>query len=184
MELKKDETPNNTENIYNERPSVNDALFGDLNTDTPYQIQSTSYNSIDSNSKKNNSSDIVKYAIIAVIAIFFIGGFLNNWRKLNMHNGTYELISASQGGLTYSVEELEAVSGMNIFASLKIKGSRCEVKIDYTYVKKDGVGQIKFDGNNLTIKDSSDTLDGYYDPTDKSITLESDGTALKFIKVD
>ena len=184
MELKKDEAQKNTENTYNERPSVNDALFGNLDMDTPYQIQSTSYNSDESSPKKNNSSDIVKYAIIALIAIFFIGGFLNNWRKLNMHNGTYELVSASQGGLTYTVEELEAVSGMDIFASLKIKGSRCEVKIDYTYIKTDGVGQIKFDGNNVTIKDSSDTMKGHYNAGDKSITLESNGAELKFIKVD
>lgn len=184
MELKKDETLKNTENTYNERPSVNDSLFGNLDMDAPYQVHSTSYNSTDSSPKKSNDSSIIKIAIIVVIAVLFIGGFLNNWRKLNMHNGTYELASASQGGLTYTVEELEAVSGMNIFASLKIKGSRCEVKIDYTYVKKDGVGQIKFDGNVFTLKDSSDTLNGYYNPADKTLVLEADGVELNFIKVD
>lgn len=184
MELKKDEAPKTTENTFNKTPSVNDALFGNLDTDSPYQIQSPSYSSVDSSPKKSNDSNIVKIAIIVVIAIFFVGGFLNNWRKLNMHNGTYELASASQGGLTYTVEELETTSGMNIFASLKIKGSRCEVKIDYTYVKKEGVGQIKFDGNDFTLKDSSDTLNGYYNPADKTLVLEADGVKLNFIKVD
>lgn len=184
MELKKDETPKNTESSYNEGPSVNDALFGNLDMDSPYQIQSTNYSSADSNPKKGKDSNIVKIAIIVVLAIFFVGGFLNNWRKLNMHNGTYELVSASQGALTYTVEELEATSGMDIFASLKIKGSRCEVKIDYTFIKTDGVGQIKFDGNDFTVKDSSDTLEGYYNPVDKTLVLESDGVKLNFKKVD
>lgn len=182
MELKKDETPKSTESTFSERPSVNDALFG--NMDTPYQVQTSSYDSGNTGSKNSGNSNIIKYAIIAVVVILFVGGFLNNYRNLNKHNGTYELVSASQGLLTYTVEELEAASGMDIFASLKIKGTRCEVKIDYTYIKKEGVGQIKFKGDKLTIKDSSDTLTGYYDPSDDSITLESDGMKLKFIKVD
>ena len=81
MELKKDETPKKEISEFSERPSVNDALFGNTNMDTPYQIQSGSYSSSSSSSKKSGGSNIVKIAIIALIAVFVIGGVLSHQKK-------------------------------------------------------------------------------------------------------
>lgn len=184
MELKRDDTPKNQENTFSERPSVNDALFGNTNLDTPYQVQSNSYGSSSASYKKNDGSDIVKYAIIALIALVLVGLFLNYQKKIEERNGKYELISASRYGITYSVEELEKLSGMDIYASITIDGKECAMKIDYTYIKMDGTGKIKFRGNKFTISDCSDTLTGDYDPNKKTLSFESSGTDLCFKKVD
>lgn len=184
MELKKDETQKKEESTFSERPNVNDALFGNTNMDLPYQVQSASYSSSASSFKKSGGSDIVKFAIIGLIAFFIIGGFAIHQKKIKERNGNYVLVSASNYGLTYSVEELEKISGMNIFASLTIDGSECRVIIDYTYIKTDGVGKIKFNGNKVKITDCSDELTGTYDPNNKTITLETNGAELTFEKID
>ena len=53
-------------------------------------------------------------------------------RKIKERNGTYELVSVSRYGTTYSVAELEAISGVDIFASITVDGDECDIKIDYT----------------------------------------------------
>ena len=184
MELKKDETPKKEISEFSERPSVNDALFGNTNMDTPYQIQSGSYSSSSSSSKKSEGSNIVKIAIIALIAVFVIGGVLSHHKKVKARNGNYVLVEASNYGLTYSVEELEKISGMNIFASLTIDGSECRVIIDYTYIKTEGVGKIKFKGNELTITDCSEELSGIYNPDNQTIVLDANGVEMTFEKID
>lgn len=184
MELKKDETPKKENSEFSERPSVNDALFGNTNMDTPYQIQSSSYSSSGSSSKKGGGSNIVKIAIIALIAVFVVGGFLSHQKKVKERNGNYVLVEASNYGLTYSVEELEKMSGMNIFASLTIDGSECRVIIDYTYIKTEGVGKIKFKGNELTITDCSEELTGIYNPDNHTIILDANGVEMTFEKID
>ena len=93
MELKKDEAPKKVESTYSEINSVNDALFGNVNMDTMYQT--SSYNSSDMNSKKKDGSDIVKYVIIAIIAVLVIGAVLSYNRKIKERNGTYELVSVT-----------------------------------------------------------------------------------------
>ncbi len=182
MELKKEETPKREENTFIEINSVNDALFGNVNMDTPYQ--SSNYNSTNFSSKKSDGSDIVKYVIIAIIVIFVAGGFLTYNKKIKERNGTYELVSVSRYGTTYSVEELETISGMDIFASITINGSECDIKIDYTYIRMEDVGEIKFSGSKVTISDCSDTMKGTYNSSSKTISLESDGAELNFKKID
>ena len=184
MELKKDEVPKKVESTYSdsETNSVNDALFGNVNMDTTYQT--SSYNSNDMNSKKNDGSDIVKYVIIAIIAVLVIGAVLSYNRKIKERNGTYELVSVSRYGTTYSVAELEAISGVDIFASITVDGDECDIKIDYTFIRMEDVGKIKFSGKKVTISDCSDTMKGTYDSGSRTISLEADGAELNFQKVD
>ena len=181
MELKKDETPKKEFSEFSERPSVNDALFGNTNMDTPYQIQSSSYSS---SPKKSGGSNIVKIAIIALIAVLAIGGFLSHQKKVKERDGIYVLSSVTKYGVTYSVEELEKMSGMNIFASLTINGGECQVLLDYTYIKTEGTGKIKFTGNKFKITDCSETLNGTYNPNNKTLTLIYPDGELNFEKLD
>ncbi|MBE5945324.1 MAG: hypothetical protein E7259_00125 [Lachnospiraceae bacterium] len=174
MELKKDEAPKSEESVYSERNSVNDALFGNIDMDIPYQAQPS----------KSKGSDVVKYAILIVVAFFVIGGILMYNKKIKDRDGTYELVSVSRYGTTYSIDELERISGMDIFSSITVNGSECEIKIDYTIIKMEDVGEIKFRGDKVTISDCSDTMEGTYDSGSQTISIDSDGAKLNFKKVD
>lgn len=179
MELKKEENVKATNEFdTNTYQNASQSVFNGIDLDTPYQ---TTYIPT---AKKSGGSDFIKYLVFGLIIVVLAGFALNYYRKLNRYNGTYELTAASAAGMTMTVDEMEALVGMTVYARLEVKGSRCELTINYSYINRSGSAKIKFDGNDITITDASDVIHGTYDPIEKTISLESDGSTLIFEKID
>lgn len=179
MELKKEENVKATNEFdANTYQNASQSVFNGVDLDTPYQ---TTYIPT---AKKSGGSDFIKYLVFGLIIVVLAGFALNYYRKLNKYNGTYELAAASAAGMTMTVDEMESIIGTTMYARLEVKGSRCDLTINYSYINKSGSAKIKFDGNDITITDTSETIYGTYDPVEKTISLESEGSTLIFEKID
>ncbi len=179
MELKKEDDVKVTNEFdTNSYPNASESLFNGIDLDTPYQTTSIPI------AKKSGGSDLIKYLIFGLCIVVLAGIGFNYFKKMNKYNGTYELSAASAMGMTMTVEEMEAVTGTDMYARLEIKGNRCELTIDYNNINKSGSAKIKFDGNDITVTDSSESIHGTYDKENQTISLESDGATLIFKKID
>ncbi len=98
-----------------------------------------------------------------------------------IYDGTYVLDSVSSFGMTYSIEELEAMSGESFDMKLIIEGDKCTLdsnSMGYDMATCD----ITIDGNEVTLTDDGEVLMGYYDQQEESITITSSGVDMKFVK--
>lgn len=179
MELKKEENVKATNEFdANTYQNVSQSLFSGIDLDTPYQTTSIP------TAKKSGDSGLIKYLVIGLIIVVLAGFALNYYKKQNKYNGTYVLTAASAMGMTMTVDEMESLIGATMYARMEIKGNRCDLTINYGYINKSGSAKIKFDGNDITITDASETIHGTYDPGEKTISLESEDATLIFEKAD
>ena len=143
--------------------------------------------------KKSNTGLIIGIiiAIIAVAAIVVAIVLLNKDKddegddrsssKKKSYDGTYTFEYCEINGQSFTAEELEGASGRSFNMSLIVKGDKCTVDAEDMGMTK-GTCKIEFDGTNVTLVDSSETLYGTYDPDEESITLSSQGVDMTFVK--
>ncbi|MBE5932096.1 MAG: hypothetical protein E7263_01570 [Lachnospiraceae bacterium] len=101
--------------------------------------------------------------------------------SISIYDGTYVLESVSALGLTYSREEMEAMTGESFDMKLIIAGDKCTLNansIGYDMASC----SIAIDGNDITLDDGIDEITGFYDEQEESITLYSSGVDMKFVK--
>ena len=99
-------------------------------------------------------------------------------------HGTYELTSTTSMGQSFTVEEMEAMSGETYAMTLTINSGFCLVD-----ASEMGAGQglatiTLFDDNTLELDDGVETITGTYDPETDTITLTMDGVDMIFEKVE
>ena len=101
--------------------------------------------------------------------------------SISTYDGTYVLESFTALGLTYSREEMEAMTGESFDMKLIIAGDTCTLdanSMGYDMTSCD----ITIDGNDITLDDGIDVITGFYDEQEESITLYSSGVDMKFVK--
>lgn len=180
MELKKEDTNAKVTDEFDENMYGNpsDSLFNGIDLNTPYQTTSIP------TARKSGGTDLIKYIIFGLCLVIVAGVGYNYYKKTNKYNGKYEWTSTSAYGITMTVEDLEAQLGMDVYASIEIRGSHCTIVINYGDAQKDGAVNMKIDGNDITLSDANDTIYGTYDPIEHTISLETDGATMLFEKVD
>ncbi len=99
-------------------------------------------------------------------------------------HGTYELTSTASMGQSFTVEEMEAMSGETYAMTLTINSGFCLVD-----ASEMGAGQglatiTLFNDNTLELADGVETISGTYDPETDTITLTMDGVDMIFEKVE
>ena len=97
-------------------------------------------------------------------------------------HGTYELASTASGGQSFTVEEMEEISGETYAMTLTINSGFCLVD-----ASEMGAGQgmatiYVDDNNNVTLDDGAEVLYGTYDPVADTITISMDGIDMVFEK--
>lgn len=179
MDLKTNETnysyDNETEKTYS---NPNDALFGNMEEDTPYKITNT-YSS--TKPKINSSTNVI---ITVALVIICIGCAVFFYTQMHKYDGKYEMVSVSVAGYEFTLEELQAYSGQVFSGSLDVKGNKVYVVMSEDYNSDSGYGSIKIKDGKVTIKDSSETIKGTYNASEKTISLNLYGGELVFKKVD
>ncbi len=128
--------------------------------------------------KKNNTGMIIGIvaAIVAIVAIVLVAGNLLGGGK---YDGKYKLTECSSMGMTFTVEEMEQMSGQSFDMTIIIKGSKCTLDAKAMGYDKASC-KIKFDGEDVTLIDGDETLYGTYDPEAKTITISSSGVDMVF----
>ena len=186
MELKTNETnysyDNETEKTYS---NPNDALFKSMEADEPYRVTST-YSNI--KPQKNNIANIIISIAIVVVCLGVIGFIYMQKHKCD---GTYELSKVEANGVVYTVEEVEAAlliqfgTPMTYDSSIKIDGKKAIVTFNVTGMMEDEFDTaIDISGNKIEFINTSPRLYGDYNPDTKEITLEVNGNAMIYEKVD
>ncbi len=97
------------------------------------------------------------------------------------YDGTYVLESVSSFGMTYSTEELAAMTGDSFDMMLIIEGDKCTLdsnSMGYDMATCD----ITIEGSDVTLIDGDEELMGYYNQQEESITITSSGIDMKFVK--
>lgn len=134
--------------------------------------------------KKSKAGVII--AVVAVIAVIAVLAVVVLTRG-GKYNGSYKLTSVSTYGMEFTVDQFEAMAGVELDMTLTVKGSKCELKVSQATADAmgsgftSGTGKIKFDGTTVTIE-SDGTLTGTYDPDAKTITLTESGVDMVFTK--
>lgn len=128
--------------------------------------------------KKNNTGMIIGIvvAIVAIVAIVLVAGNLLGGGK---YDGTYKLTECSSMGMTFTVEEMEQMSGQSFQMSIVVKGSKCTLDAKAMGYDKASC-KIKFDGEDVTLIDGDETMYGTYDADAKTITISSAGVDMIF----
>ncbi len=168
--------------------NVNEALFGG-GQGGGYGAQNTAYGApygaqASSIQPAKKSTGGIVAAIIAIVvvaaAVVAVGFFVLGWR----YNGTYEFSKAEAYGQSFTKEDLAALSGQNIDMSLKISFGKATLKADAVGYNGSGSARVTFKGNKVTFKDGSQTMDGEYISSEKTITLTepTSGVTLYFKK--
>lgn len=179
MELKLEENKETTKFESNSSGGFNDPLAGAMDFDTPYQISSTTVSKKKSSSNFLSNKTIIIVGVIIILAMIIIPKII----KLNKYNGTYELAYVEAEGYSYTVEQFETLAGFDIYGVIEVKGSRCKVDLDFTFLQTSGSAKIEFKGNKVTLTGNG-TLEFKYDPDEKTIIYEVDGGRMIFEKVD
>lgn len=96
-------------------------------------------------------------------------------------DGTYALESCTTLGMTYSVEELEAMTGDSFDMTLTIHKDVCTLNAEAMGFSN-GSCAITVDGDQITLIDGTEVLTGTYDEVEQSITITSYGIDMKFVK--
>ncbi|MBR3598392.1 MAG: hypothetical protein IKL53_00785, partial [Lachnospiraceae bacterium] len=99
-------------------------------------------------------------------------------------HGTYELASTASSGQSFTVEEMEEISGETYAMTLTINSGFCLVD-----ASEMGAGQgmatiYVDDNNNVTLDDGAEVLYGTYDPVEDTITLTMGDVDMIFEKVE
>ncbi|MBQ9935456.1 MAG: zinc ribbon domain-containing protein [Lachnospiraceae bacterium] len=128
--------------------------------------------------KKNNTGMIIGIvvAIVAIVAIVLVAGKLLGGSE---YDGTYKLTECSSMGMTFTVEEMEQMSGQSFQMSIVVKGSKCTLDAKAMGYDKASC-KIKFDGEDVTLIDGDETMYGTYDADAKTITISSAGVDMIF----
>lgn len=170
MELKTNET-NYSDNTETEKayPNPNDALFGMQDMDDAYHIKdvSSSYQKEKSDPKK------IIYAVFGIIIA--LGAIFGVYRNNHKYDGMYNMVEVETQGYSVTVEELNALSGYDVYGSLDINGRNCYVILNSGFTSTKGNAKIEFDGNNVSLEASDGILKGKYNPQDKTIALTFEG---------
>ncbi len=150
--------------------SVNNALFNQapVNTSTV-------------TAKKGGAGATVGIiaGIVAVLAIAFaVCWFVLGWK----YNGTYQFDSASMYGETYSAADLESMAGQSLNMTLKVSFGKCTLDADALGYTGSGSAKIRFKGDKVTFIDGSEEMEGTYDKSTKTISLEANGVTMYFKK--
>lgn len=184
MELKKDTTDNQKFAYEDEsRPNPNDSLFGNIGGDDAYRVPNTY--TVDDYTPANKR-DIPNWvlAAVAVLVLIVAGGIVyGEYKKNNRYNGVYELVAGESQGQRFDIDELEKLTGINLYARIEIKGKEATLKMDMAYLKREGTTKIKVDGNTITFGEGSDSLTGVF-IGDGSFYFEESGAKLIFEKID
>lgn len=186
MELKTNETnysyDNETEKTYS---NPNDALFKSMEADEPYKVTSTYSNT---KPQKNNIANIIISIAIVVVCLGVVGFIYMQKHKCD---GTYKLSKIESNGIMYTVEEIEAAlliqfgTPMTYDSGIKINGNKAKVSFNVTGMMEDEFDTpIKISGNKIEFIDTSPRMYGDYNPDTKEITLEVNGNAMIYEKVD
>ena len=133
-----------------ENPSnPNDALFGGMSMDEPYQVRSVYTPS----AVKSGPSPIITVAIIAIV-LLIVGGVIFNMKKAEkearVFDGKYVMTKMESEGLTLDMEQFEKMTGATFTGYVKIDGKK-----GYIEMKLNGAGY-----NNGASGDCDVILDG------------------------
>ncbi len=133
--------------------------------------------------KKSNTGMIIGIvaAIVAIVAIVLVAGKLLGGSGGGKYNGTYKLTECTSMGMTFTVEEMEQMSGQSFQMSIIVKGSKCTLDAKSMGYDKASC-KIKFDGEDVTLIDGDETLYGTYDAEAETITITSSGVDMIFTK--
>lgn len=128
--------------------------------------------------KKNNTGMIIGIvaAIVAIVAIVLVAGNLLGGGK---YDGKYKLTECSSMGMTFTVEQMEEMSGQSFDMTIIVKGSKCTLDAKAMGYDKASC-KIKFDGEDVTLIDGDEELYGIYDAEAKTITISSSGVDMVF----
>lgn len=169
------------------RPNPNDAIFGGVSIDEPYQIRSTY---VPAPAKKSSSPIIA--IVIVIICAGIIGGVIHNMKKAEKEarrfDGTYVLTKMEVDDFSMDIEQFGKMTGATFEGSVKIDGKEgyVELSLEGAGVNKstEGEAEVKLEGNTIYLKGPGGTLTfEFYENGDEDyITFDVDGNYLYFYK--
>ncbi len=143
------------------RPNPNDALFGGMSMDEPYQVRSVYTPS----TIKRGPSPIITVAIIA-IALLIVGGVILNMKKAEkaarVFDGKYVMTKMEVEGLSLDMEQFEKMTGATFTGYVKIDGKK-----GYVEMSLNGAGynngasgdcNVELEGDTVKLVNGSDQL--------------------------
>jgi len=160
-------------------PNPNDALFGGMSSDTPYRIESSSYQSV-----KNNNDNVRNIIITIALLIIGVGTFFFLYNRTHKYDGTYELVGAESGGIEISLELLELYIGNPVECSIEVKGKKAYIDFDYGSKQDKGYVKFKVEGDKVTLTGDGESMSGTFYEDEEYFTISENGASLIFEKVD
>ncbi len=97
------------------------------------------------------------------------------------YNGTYVLDHCEYLGFIYTVDELSEMTGDSYEMKLVISGNTCTLDGEAMGYDEESC-QIEFDGDQVTLIDAGEELEGTYDEEEQSITFNMYGVDMIFVK--